>query len=168
MSGTLNKPRCCHFFEPRSFWIVSLCTSKDRKHNSENCTSSFSQMPVSTPKEIREISCSRRKEIKDQQILQRGSMAVTVQSETVNTVQSSSKTAKLEPTIRSSRTSGKEKDVSCSIAPDSSINASSSNESDEDDFDYGAFIDRANQRKLLYAVIKQWVLYQRTILKKNG
>ena len=33
-------------------------------------------------------------------------------------------------------------------SPDRSIYASS-NESDEDDVDYGAFIDRANQRKLL-------------------
>ena len=58
-------------------------------------------------------------------------------------VQSLSKTAKLDPTMEFR---AKKRLWFCELpdSPDSSVCASSTNESDEDDFDCGAFNDRAN------------------------
>ena len=89
-------------------------------------------------------------------------------------VQSLPKSAKLDPTVGSSRTSGRGcGSASCLVHQDSCMCPSSSNEGDEEDFHYGALIDRANQRKLLsqksekvttafVRVIKNWVVYHRT------
>ena len=127
----------------------------------------------------REIPCSRRKGIEDQQIPQRGSIAVALQSKTVNTCPKLTEECKVGPDGWVEQNFGQRMwFCQLSRSPDSCICAFSSNEGDEEDFHYGALIDRANQRKLLsqksekvttafVRVIKNWVVYHRTSKCQN-